>query len=71
MARYLSCPAARMSERFPVDREKLYSPVSQICDLMRLPSTSMLLVANSTPIVLLLSTLNSPRVNRDSTVSVS
>ena len=40
--------------------------VSQICALMTFPSpVLMLLVANSTPIVLLLSRLNSLRVNRD------
>lgn len=40
-------------------------PVSQICALMVLPSTWMLLVANSTPIVDFDSRLNSFRVNRD------
>lgn len=39
--------------------------VSQICAFIVFPSTWMLLVANSTPMVLLLSRLNSFRVNRD------
>jgi hypothetical protein len=42
--------------------------VSHICALTVFPSTAMLLVANSTPIVDLDSRLNSLRVNRDSTV---
>lgn len=42
-------------------------PVSQICALMVLESTTMLRVANSTPIVDLDSMLNSFRVNLDST----
>ena len=40
--------------------------VSQICALIVLPSTLMLRVANSTPIVLLDSRLNSFRVNLES-----
>lgn len=43
-----------------------YSPVSQIWAFIVLPSTSMLRVANSTPIVDFDSKLNSFRVNRDS-----
>lgn len=39
--------------------------VSQICAFIVFPSTWMLLVANSTPMVLLLSRLNSLRVKRD------
>lgn len=39
--------------------------VSHICAFIVFPSTWMLLVANSTPMVLLLSRLNSFRVNRD------
>ena len=40
-------------------------PVSQICALIVFPSTLMLRVANSTPIVLFDSRLNSFRVNLD------
>ena len=43
---------------------KPHSPVSQICALTVLPSTAMLRVANSTPMVLLLSRENSLRVKR-------
>lgn len=47
------------------------APVSQICAFTVLPSTLMLLVANSTPIVDLDSRLNSLRVKRERTGSVS
>lgn len=43
--------------------------MSQICALIVFCSTEMLLVANSTPIVDLLSRLNSLRVNRERTAS--
>ena len=43
----------------------MYIPVSQIWALIILPSTWILRVANSTPMVLLLSRLNSFLVNRE------
>jgi hypothetical protein len=46
---------------------RLGAPVSQICALSVFPSTLIERVANSTPIVDLVSRLNSLRVNREST----
>lgn len=46
-------------------RYRSWPAVSQICAFIVFPSTWMLLVANSTPMVLLLSRLNSLRVKRD------
>lgn len=44
-----------------------YAPVSHICALTVFPSTSMVRVANSTPMVDFESRLNSLRVKREST----
>lgn len=50
-----------------VGKGKRNGPVSQICALIVFESTTMLRVANSTPMVDLDSILNSFRVNREST----
>ena len=65
-------PRAPRGATFPLlptddDTMTMYPPVSQICALTVLPSTLMLLVANSTPIVDLDSRLNSLRVKRERT----
>jgi hypothetical protein len=64
---------SRFDGSYPADlkpkreKPKANAPVSQICALIVFCSTEMLLVANSTPIVDLLSRLNSLRVNRERT----